>query len=168
MAEAHTRGKLNDPDFLSFKPEMKTTISNSSSHLSLSSFWEKNEYILPLQLFSWVEKSCCYSIHGENSLLFWVEGITVLSCLSILLMVSMILDWKHLDCYFFPGSNLDIQSFLSTEGKNLANSRQWWGLVTVPGHSWNWQLAWRSEMNAQWQQVGTKQIHCQLWKSIHS
>lgn len=103
-------------------------------------------------------------------MLFWVENtaFTVLSCLSFLLMVSMILDWKHLDCYFFPGSNLDIQSFLSKEGENLASSREWWGLVIVPGHSWNWQLAWRSEMNAQWQQVGTRQIPCQLWKSVHS
>ena len=105
---------------------MTTTISNSSSHLLFSRFWEKMN--IPLQLFSWVEKSCCGSIHGENSLLFWVEGITVLSCLPFLLMVSVILDWKHLDCYFFPGSNLDIHSFLSTEGKNLASSREWWRL----------------------------------------
>lgn len=58
MSEEHTRDKYNEPDFLRFKAEIKTTIKNIRSHLFFLKLLGKKG--IDLQLFSWAWRSFHY------------------------------------------------------------------------------------------------------------
>lgn len=123
-SETGVGGKYNEPDFLRFKPKMKTPLGNTRTPLFLYQAFRGEKWDSSPSVTSLVGKICMIAHMEGILLLFLIRGyycleLPLLACLLACGVSDVALEKFGL-LYFFPGSNLGMKSFLGKEGRDWA------------------------------------------------